>query len=275
MLILCTAGFLFWSCDHGQLGGADKTETYHPADALFVERLEFLCGTWYSHYAEIGRLDGYRIRKWSEFDAQDKAKAQALFPTLNVNNPKTYSAQELPQNSYYVLVYDDTAYGQDDDGEGGNASWGFSYMGLVRAINIFNGDKDRGALIIEYFEGADPLWLSGQGLARGEKPFFGIYYKALDSDTVQMANAVDLAAMYAGEHYYTEQGTLNEAIATFNVENEAEFISWGVVIPQTRDASISVRRQAVSNDKGSTARARIKPPYTTEAGLLQQDRRAK
>jgi len=235
MLILCAAGFLFWSCDHGQIGGADQTDEYRPGGEVFEERLTFLCGTWYSHYAGIGRLDGYRIRKWSEFDAQDKAKAQVLFPELNINNPQTYSAQEPPQNSYYVLLYDDTAYGQEDDGSGGNESWGFSYMGLVRAINIFNGDKNRGALIIEYFEGADPLWLSEQGLARGEKPFFGIYYKALDSDTVQMANPVDLAALYAGKHYYTEQGTLDEAIKTFTVENEAEFIDWGVVIPQNRE----------------------------------------
>jgi len=57
-----------------------------------------------------------------------------------------------------------------------------------------------------------------------------------------MANAVDLAAMYAGENYYTEQGTLNEAVKTFDVENEAEFISWGVVTPQNRDAPMNARR---------------------------------
>jgi hypothetical protein len=224
ILTLFAAGFLFWSCDYGQLGDADRTDTYYPQDALFKERMDFLCGTWYSYYAEE-RLDGYRIRKWSDFAAEDKEMAKEQFPNLNVDDPKTYSAGELPQNSYYIVLYDDS-----EDGE----SWSFGFMGLVRAINIFNGDKDRGALIIEYFEGADPLWLSGQGLARGEKPFFGIYYKALDSDTVQMANAVNLAALYEGEPYYTEQGTLDEAVKTFNVENEAEFISWGVVTPQER-----------------------------------------
>jgi len=226
VLIFLAVIFLF-SCDYGQLGGADQTDTYYSTDALFQERVDFLCGTWYSYYAEE-RLDGYRIRKWSDFDTEDKAKAQALFPELNVDNPKTYSAHDFPQNSYYVVLFDDNA---------GGADWGgFGFMGLLRAINIFNGDKNRGALIIEYFEGADPLWLSEtQGLTRGEKPFFGIYYKVLDSDTVQMANAVNLAAMYAGEYYYTEKGTLNEAIETFNVENEAEFISWGVVIPQIRE----------------------------------------
>jgi len=235
ILIFFAAGFLFWSCDHGQLGGADKTDAYYPTDSIFEERLDFLCGVWYSHYAGTGRLDGYRIRKWSDFDETDKAKAQIFFPSFDVDNPKTYSAQDFPPSSYYVVLYDDTVYGQEDDDSEGSESWGFSFMGLVRAINIFNGDKDRGALIIEYFEGADPLWLSGQGLTRGEKPFFGIYYKVLDSDTVQMANAVDLAALNAGKFYYTEQGTLDEAIKTFDVENEAEFISWGVVIPQNRE----------------------------------------
>jgi len=233
-LIFFAASFLFWSCDYGQLGGADKTDTYYPTDALFEERLEFLCGTWYSYYASE-RLDGYRIRKWSDFDVEDKAKAQVLFPELDVDNLKTYSAHDFLPNSYYIVLYDDTVYGQEDDDSEGGESWGFGFMGLVRAINIFNGDKSRGALIIEYFEGADPLWLVDQGLERGENPFFGIYYKVLDSDTVQMANAVDLAARYAGELYYTEQGTLNEAIETFTVENEAEFISWGVVIPQNRE----------------------------------------
>jgi hypothetical protein len=241
ILILFAAGFLFWSCDNGQLGGADRTDTYYPTDAQFEERLTFLCGTWYSYYAGIGRLDGYRIRKWSDFDDTDKAKARALFPQLDADNPKTYSAQEPPQNSYYVLLYDDTAYGQGDDGSGGNESWGFSYMGLVQAINIFNGDKNRGAIIVEYFEGADPKWLSDQssdyyqGLSPGEKPFFGIYFKEINSNTVQMANAVDLAARYAGNHYYTEQGTLNEAVKKFDVENEPDFIDWGVVFPQIRE----------------------------------------
>jgi len=50
-----------------------------------------------------------------------------------------------------------------------------------------------------------------------------------------MANAVDLAALYAGKPYYTEKGTLQEAIDANTVENEAEFISWGVVIPQDRE----------------------------------------
>jgi hypothetical protein len=243
-LVLVLAAFA--SCElynYGALGGADQTGTYYPGDPLFEERMNFLCGVWYSHYAGIGRLDGYRIRKWNDFDQADTGKARALFPGLNVAAPETYAAGDTPQGGDYVLLYDDTAYGQGEDGSGGNESWGFGYMGLVRAVNIFNGDKNRGAIIIEYFEEADPRWLyssdtySGhsQGLAKGEKPFFGIYYRALSPNVVQMANAVDLAALYAGDPYYTEKGTLNEAIEANTVENEAEFISWGIVIPQDRE----------------------------------------
>jgi hypothetical protein len=235
--VICYLLFVICSCDYGKLGGADQTGTYYPGDAVFEERMKFLCGEWYSHYAGIGRLDGYRIRKWNDFTNSDKAKTQSLFTGLEVDNLQTYSAKKVPQNSDYVFLYDDTVYGQEEDeSSSADGDWDFGYMGMVRAINIFNGDKNRGAIIIEYFEGAAPSWLSGtQGLAPGEKPFFGIYFRVLSSNIVQMANAVDLAAMYAGKHYYTEKTTLGEAIAAFNVENEAEFISWGVVIPQDRE----------------------------------------
>jgi len=244
VFIFFIASFLFWSCDifyYGKLGGADQTGTYYPGETVFEERMNFMCGVWYSHYAGIGRLDGYRIRKWSDLTAADKAKAQSLFSGININSLKTYSSKIVPQNGDYVLLYDDTVYGQSDDASAIDGNWGFAYMGLVRAINIFNGNINRGAIIIEYFEETDPNWLwdpngyAYQGLAKGEKPFFGIYYRVLSRDIVQIANAVDLAALYAGRHYYTERRTLDEAIDTNSVENEAEFISWGVVIPQDRE----------------------------------------
>jgi len=113
---LCSLLFVLFSCDHGELGGADKTDTYYPEDALFKERMDFLCGKWSSSY------DDYRIRKLSDFDAEDKARAQVLFPTLDVDNPKTYSTQEIPPNSYYIVLFDDNAGGE---------SWGFGFMGLT------------------------------------------------------------------------------------------------------------------------------------------------
>jgi len=240
-IVICYLLFVISSCDYGNLGGADQTDTYLSGSAVFEERLNFLCGVWYSHYAGIGRLDGYRIRKWSELTAADKSKLQSLFSGLNIDNPKTYSTQDIPKNDDYILFYDDTVYGQqDDDSDSANGNWGFAYAGIVRAINIFNDNKNRGAIVIEYFESADPQWLydpdgyAWQGLSPGEKPFFGIFFRVLEEDAVQMANSVNLANLYAGYYYHTEQKTLQEAVDYNCVENEAEFISWGVVIPQQR-----------------------------------------
>jgi hypothetical protein len=233
-LVFLCAG-VFAGCDgmFGLLGGADQTDTLKPGDADFRAVLENMDGIWYSHYAGIGRTDGYRIGQWNDFDRLvEKPKKGSLFPGIA---KKTYKGQDPTDGDYFVF-YDDTVYGQKDDESGGNGGWGglvTRYIGIVRAVNIFNGDIGRGAIIIEYLQSCAPTW--DAEVAAGKRPFFGIYYRVLGRDTVQMANAVDLAALYAGERYSTETATLDEAVNLNTVENEAEFISWGVVIPQDRE----------------------------------------
>jgi hypothetical protein len=230
-------GSQFHACDYGQLGGADQTGTCIPGDAVFEERMAFLSGVWYSHYAGIGRLDGYRIRRWSDFKAADSAKAQALFLSIDIYNLKTWDKKDSPKPDDYIFLYDSSIYGEDDKGSGGIdlSSGSGSFMGVVRAINIFNNDIYRGAIIIEYFEKTEAKWLERQGLEPGERPFYGIYYRVLEQNLVQMANAIDFAALYAGKTYCAEQKTLEDAINLNTVENEAEFINWSVVIPQDKE----------------------------------------
>ncbi|MDR0710657.1 MAG: hypothetical protein LBF77_11395, partial [Spirochaetaceae bacterium] len=197
--------------------------------------IDSLTGVWYSHYSGIGRLDGYRIGKWKDFEELmvDSGKI-ALFPEFE---PVPYAAGETPRDDDYFVFYDDTVYGEKEDGTGGNGGWGegmgFRYMGIVRAVNVFTGDLNRGAIIIEYLKGCAPAW--DDDIKDGQRPFFGIYYRKVDADTVQLANAVDLAAMYNGEKYYTETATLEEAINKNTAENDSAFIVWGVVIPQDRE----------------------------------------
>jgi hypothetical protein len=227
--------------EYGMLGGADKTSLLKPGDsnsaATYEELLEFLSGVWYSHYAGIGRLDGYRIGKWKNFDAI-MGKKTALLPGLDPDHAKretctNESGSSVPDPEDYFVFYDSSVYGQKDDEDPINTDWDSGFLGVVRAANLFNGDFNRGAVIIEYVKGCAPAW--DQDIKDGQLPFFGIYYRVLSSDIVQMANAVDLAALYAGKKYYTEKATLQEAIDTNTVENEAEFIAWGVVIPQDRE----------------------------------------
>jgi hypothetical protein len=228
------------SCElftYGTLGGADKTDCVTPGNVDFEKIMSAMSGVWYSHYAGIGRLDGYRIIKWSDFvaDSNGKNRAQELFPGFIPGISKTYDTQQLPANGDYLVLYDDTVYGQEDDTDSRQESWGFGYAGIVRAINVFNGDINRGAVIIEYLENCAPQWLDSWDAGGGSHPFFGIYFRVLNRDCIQMANAVDLAALYKGNPYHTETASYEEAIEKNTVENEAEFISWGVVIPQDRE----------------------------------------
>jgi hypothetical protein len=192
----------------------------------------------------MGRLDGCRIGKWKDFEKLiiDSGK-NALFPNLKWPNAETYpdefNSNYVPNDEDYFVFYDDTVYGESEDGVGGNGGWEglvTRYIGIVRGVNLFYDNPDRGAIIIEYLEGAYPTWLDRWSASKGGKrPFFGIYYRVLNPDQVQMANAVDLAALYAGKAYYTEKATLEDAMASNTVDYEAEYISWGVVIPQDRE----------------------------------------
>ena len=207
------------SCDHGQIGGADISYNYIPGDEIFEERMAFFNGVWYSYYA--GRqLDSYRIHKWEDLITNDEymESIEDAFPDFFSPSPVTYVSNLTPGNDDYILRY------------------GGSYIGLVRGINIFNEDLGRGAIIIEYFEATPDRLLSGsKDEMRSSKPFFGIYFRVIGNDTVQMANSIDTAAMRERKPYYTEQASLLEAFDKFTVENEAEFITWGVVYPQVRE----------------------------------------
>jgi hypothetical protein len=229
-------------CDdpYGKIGDADKTTTLSSGDAAAKSIVQTLSGIWYSHYAGMGRLDGFRIGKWSDFDKLMKASGKTdLFPNMEEFTYTSESGSNETADEDYIVFYDDTVYGETDDGICGNGGWdGLStrYIGIIRAVNIFNDTQNRGAVIIEDLRGCAPGWLDRWTESKsGGRPFFGVYYRVLDSNTVQMANAVDLAALYAGKRYYTEKATLKEAIAANTVENEAEFISWGVVIPQDKE----------------------------------------
>jgi hypothetical protein len=238
LFVICS---LLFGCDlyeYGWVGGADQTFPYEVGDGEFESLLYSLSGVWYSHYAGIGRLDGYRIGRWEDFEELviDTGK-DALIPNLQWPEAETYTGYQ-PRPQDYFVFYDSSVYGQADDQSPADEEWegNFGFCGIVRGLNLFYDNPGRGAVVIEYLKGCYPIWLTErQGLSEGEKPFFGIYYRVLNPDLVQMANSVDLAALYNGERYYTETATLPEAMESNTVENEAEYISWGVVIPQDRE----------------------------------------
>jgi hypothetical protein len=202
-------------------------------------------GVWYSHSGKQ-RLDGYRICKFGEnganFAKELGLAKLALFPTNGDEFKSPYPLYDgddetyLPKADDYYLLYDDTVFGQDEEGKGGNSGWGslvMRYAGIVRAVNVFNNDEKTGALIVQYFRGCAPTWSAD--IRNGQRPFFGMSYRVQSENAIQMANAVDLAALSSGREYYTETATLEEAVEKNNAVNDSEFISWGVVWPQERE----------------------------------------
>jgi hypothetical protein len=218
---------------YGKLGGADKTGAYRTRQEIagVIDRFR---GVWYSHYGAI-RLDSYRIGKWGDIQNDLGTGKLNLFPGFDPDAPLLHDGYTIDDDDYYIF-YDDTVYGQSGGGVGGNGGWDnlvTRYIGIVRAVNIFNDDPDTGAVVIEYLDGCYPGW--SPEVLNTPLPFFGVYYRVLNSNCVQMANAVDLAALMAGKKYYTETATLEEAITKNNASNDGEFISWGIVIPQDRE----------------------------------------
>jgi hypothetical protein len=239
--------------EYGKVGGTDQglvTSEHGDSDdegggaTGIAGAIDSWQGVWYSHYG--GRkLDSYRIGKWKDRHSLIPPEKQALFPGFDIDAPRFLNYSGIaynPENDFggdledaYFVFYDDTVF-EGQPGDGGNGGWGdfrMRYIGIVKAVNTFYS-KDSGAVIIQYLQHCSPNWDPD---FPGPPPlsYFGIYYRVLGPDIIQMANAVDLGALAAGKKYYTETATLESAIAKNNVENEGEFIAWGVVIPQDRE----------------------------------------
>jgi hypothetical protein len=232
-LVIINFSLLITNCDapYGKLGGADLTTTYDTAE--IIERIiDRFCGKWYSFFNGL-RLESYRIGRWRDRESIIPPDKRVQFSAFEIDAPKFREAAANIDDDEYFIFFDDTVYGQSADGSGGGAGWGSSYLGIVRVVNIFNGDRDTGAIIIEYLDGAYP---SGSAeVLNIPLPFFGIHYRVINQDSVQMANPIDLAALMAGEQYYTETATLEEAVLKNTASNNGEFITWGLVTPQERE----------------------------------------
>lgn len=227
------AALLTVSCDYGGVGGADKTTDYRAEEIKKI--VDPMVSVWYSHYGHR-KLDGYRIGAWKDRKSLIPPAKQALFPALDLDNPRFKTPDSpLPEEDDYFVFYDDTVY-EISPGDGGNGGWEnlvTRYIGIVRGVNIFNDNPDTGAIIIEYLDGAYPQW--SQVVQNRPLPFFGIHYRIINPNCIQMANSVDLAALAAGHPYHTETPTLEAALAQHTAERDGEFIAWGIVIPQDRE----------------------------------------
>ena len=104
---------------------------------------------------------------------------------------------------------------QYDDYSGGD----FSYKGKIELVSNFN--EDSGVIIIQYTNPPSYPLYNGNS-------FFGIYYRNLGSNSVQLANSIN------PDYSAPDTATLEEAIQKFTLFNMGDYVNWGVVQPQTR-----------------------------------------
>jgi hypothetical protein len=239
---LLALGLALGSCEgfYGKVGGADETVSTQDR-ARIDELIGPWSGIWFSHYG--GRkLDSYRVGQWKDRRALLPPEKLALFPGLDLDAPQFCNSDgslrpAVINDTDYFVFYDGTVYEKvpGDGGNGGFAGLGAGFIGIVRAVNLFNGSDSAGAVIIEYLAGCYSTWDPDIFPGPPPLPFFGIYFRVLNPNCIQMANAVELEHLSAGQKYYTETATLEQAIAKNNADNDGEFIAWGVVIPQDRE----------------------------------------
>ena len=250
--LVCLLALLSCESFYGDIGGADKTDTFDTPETI-AERIGLWHDTWLAHYG-MRTTAGFTIGKWYEIEtAIERQKLQLWINRgFDPKHPRFLNGDGDPVNAAaleadspyrcgagticgedYFLYYDDTWFSQNSANSSGSAL-GQSWIGIVRAVNIFDNDPKRGAVIVEYLDGCFPDRAPFKAGLRALS-FYGVYFRAVTVDTIMFANPIDLAARINGMSYHTERATLGEAIALNNVENDIEFIDWGEELPFDRE----------------------------------------
>jgi hypothetical protein len=125
----------------------------------------------------------------------------------------TPPGSDIPSEAYRISG-DTISYGY------GSGSSPTDYTGTIRFVSNYSSDS--GLIIIEY--ASPPSYTLYNGLS-----FFAIYYRNLRPDTVQLANAINLA-----DYSAPDTATLEEAVRKFTRMRMGNYVDWGVVQPQKR-----------------------------------------
>jgi hypothetical protein len=94
------------------------------------------------------------------------------------------------------------------------------FKGDIRFVSNYNSTS--GVIIIEYtVQPSYPLY--------NDNSFYGIYYRNLKTNSVQLANAINL-----NDYSAPDTNTLEEAIEKFTRLKMSKYVDWSVVQPQVK-----------------------------------------
>lgn len=119
----------------------------------------------------------------------------------------------------YIIEENTIQYGYGGNDDGGSE---YDFKGHIRFVSNYNNSS--GVIIIEYIETERPSYAAYNG-----NSFFGIYYRNLKTNTVQLANAINLTDFTS-----PDTATLEEAIEKFTRLRMGIYVDWSVVQHQSR-----------------------------------------
>ena len=145
--------------------------------------------------------------------AGDDGNTQGTLPVLLRGEWVYIPPGSSAPSERYIIDADTVQYGY-----GGGES-DTNYKGNIRFVSNYSATS--GVIIIEYTE--SPSYQKYNG-----NKFFSIYYRNLNSDTVQLANAIN------ADYSSPDTKTLEEAIKKFTRLRMGNYVDWGVVQPQQK-----------------------------------------
>ena len=126
-----------------------------------------------------------------------------------------FPAPPAPASERYIIEEDTLQYIGFGDGS-------TSFKGTIVFVSNFSATS--GVIIIRYLYGHYPSYSLHNG-----NSYFGIYYRNLGANTVQLANSIEPDGASS-----PDTATLEEAISTFTRGRMGRYVDWGVVQPQWR-----------------------------------------
>jgi len=148
--------------------------------------------------------------------SDDDSNIQGSLPSLLLGEWAFIQPGLTTPAERYVIEENTIQYGY---GEGESQ---YDYKGDILFVSNYSADS--GVIIIKYFDTERPSYTGYNG-----NLFFGIYYRNLKNNTVQLANAINLSDFTA-----PDTKTPEEAIAKFTRLKMGNYVDWSAVQHQSR-----------------------------------------
>jgi hypothetical protein len=156
---------------------------------------------------------------WNAWDANTGKKYEAYVFGPASDFPYTWFDHYHLKDGYDVRATDYYFF-REDFRPGG---WPRRKVAIVRHVTNFSGNA--GVIILEWLDSREPN--TGYYI---DRPFEALYFRIINQDAVQFGEAKNSVT-----NVKSKKATLREALASFTMGNEGDYVSWAYVPVYQRD----------------------------------------